>query len=84
MFTLGNLGRIADHRGHLDTAKTEEHAGPDRFRPSDSDVDSPIHGMVHPMKDATLNMNMPCDTGRVHGPVVGDLYMYAKATRDRE
>ena len=81
---LGNLGRIADHRGHLDAAKTEEHAGPDRLRPSDRDVDSPIHGMVHPVKDAALDMNLPCDTGRVCGPAVGNLHMDAKATRDRE
>jgi hypothetical protein len=81
---LGNLGRIADHRGHLDAAKTEEHAGPDPLRPSDSDVDSPIHGMVHPVKDAALDMNLPCDTGRIRGPAVGDLHMDAKATCDRE
>jgi hypothetical protein len=28
---LGNLGRITDHRGHLDAAKVEEHADPDRM-----------------------------------------------------
>ena len=82
---LGNLGRIADLHGHLDTAKAEEHAGPDCFRAADSDVDSPVHGMVHPVKDAALDMDLPWDIGRVYGSsVIGNLHMDTKATRDRE
>ncbi len=84
MFTLGNLGCIIDSCGHLDAAKAEEHPHSNCLRLADSDVDSPIHGMVHPVKDPTLDMNLPGDTGRVHGPAVGNLYMDAKATRDRE
>jgi len=81
---LGNLDRIADCRGHLDVAQTKEHAGPDRLRLSNSDVDSPIYGMVHPVQDAALDMDLPWDIGRVCGPVIGNLHTDAKATRDHK
>ena len=81
---LGNLGHIVYHHSHLDAAKAEEHAGPHQFRTTDRNVDSPIHGTVQPVKDASLYMDLPCDTGRVHGPAVGDLRMDAKATCDCE
>jgi len=55
---LGNLGRITDHRGRLDAAKTEEHASPDCLRPANRDVESSVHGMVHPVKDTALDMDL--------------------------
>jgi hypothetical protein len=81
---LDNLGLIADHHGHLDGPKTEQHVRLHRLRFSSSDVDGPIHGLVQSVKDATFDMNLPSDTGRVRSPIVFDLHMDAKATRDCE